>query len=244
MAIIISPSKTMDFSSNTTEGSIDNLKEKTKILVETIQKFSIKGIEKQMKVKGKLLDSTYNSYQNYHASPWKEAIRAYDGAVFKNIKIDEYNKSQLLFLEENLILLSALYGDISATTPIKEYRLDMTMKVLEDSNLYNFWKSEVTFNLEKRLEKDELLINLASGEFSKIIDRKKFNHTIIDIDFKEYRDGKYKAISTYAKKARGLMCHYIIKNEIKDLERIKKFNLEGYSYNKELSKGNKLIFTR
>ena len=122
----------------------------------------------------------------------------------------------------------------------------MAVKVLEDENLYSYWKDEVNSALTNIMKDrgEEILVNLASTEFSKLIDRKSFPCEIIDIDFKEERDGKFKAVSTYAKKARGVMSNYIIKNKISLREDLKKFKGEGYSLNEELSTDKKYIFTR
>ena len=117
----------------------------------------------------------------------------------------------------------------------------MTMSIV-DKGLYNFWKTDINDYISNILSQDEVLLNLASGEFSKLIDNKKIS--MINIDFKEEKDGVYKSVSTYSKKARGQFLNYLIKNQIANLEDIKKIKLDGYSLNKDLSDEKNLIFTR
>jgi cytoplasmic iron level regulating protein YaaA (DUF328/UPF0246 family) len=109
------------------------------------------------------------------------------------------------------------------------------MKVLKEINLYKFWKDEIN----NYFKDEDLIFNLASKEFSKIIDK-----PMITIDFKEYKNGSYKSVSSYAKKGRGMMLNYMIRNNIQSIEEIKKFNLDNYTYNKELSDNSNLVFTR
>ena len=245
MLIILSPSKTMDMS-----GALDfdsnHFSEKTLSLIENLKTFSPKELSNLMKIKGKTLDSVVDIYESFEVSPYKKAIESYRGSVFKEIKLDDYSADEREFLDNHFVILSALYGAIPSDFFIREYRLDMTMKILSEENLYSFWKKEINKSLENLMKArgEETLINLASNEFSKLIDRKNFYYEIIDIDFKEEKEGKFKSVSTYAKKARGLMCNYIIKNKLEDFSKIKEFNEEGYLFNKELSSKEKYVFTR
>ena len=165
----------------------------------------------------------------------------YYGVSFKELKLEDYSEKSLEYLENNLLILSALYGASLAFDLLKKYRLDMTMSII-DKGLYNFWKKDINDYILNILSKDEVLLNLASGEFSKMIDSKKI--FIINVDFKEEKDGAYKSVSTYSKKARGQFLNYLIKNQIANLEDIKKIKLDGYSLNKDLSDEKNLIFTR
>ena len=245
MLVILSPSKTMDMS-----GALDymdrHFSEKTQILVERLKTFSPEELSNLMKIKGKTLSSVVDIYENFEVGPYKKAIESYSGFVFKEIKLEDYSPEERAFLDSHFVILSALYGAIPSDFFIREYRLDMTMKVLDEENLYTFWKREINKSLENlmKVRKKKTLINLASKEFSRLIDRKTFPYKIIDIDFREDRDGKFKSVSTYAKKARGLMCNYIIKNKIEDFSKIRDFNGEGYLFNRELSSEEKYVFTR
>jgi len=245
MLAILSPSKTMDMT-DALDLHDNNFSEKTLFLLEKLKTFSPEDLSKTMKVKGKTLESVVGIYRNFDSSGYKKAIEAYSGAVFKGIELKNYSKEDKNFLDDHFIILSAMYGVLPADSLIKEYRLDMTVKVLEEGNLYNYWMDEVNSTLIDLMAKrgEDLLINLASTEFSKLIERKSFPYEIIDIDFKENKDGKFKAVSTYAKKARGIMSNYIIKNKISLKEDLKKFREEGYTFNEELSSEKKYIFTR
>ena len=245
MLVILSPSKTMDMT-DALDLQDNNFSEKTLFLLEKLKTFSPEDLSKTMKVKGKTLESVVGIYRNFDSSGYKKAIEAYSGAVFKGIELKNYSKEDKNYLDDHFIILSAMYGVLPADSLIKEYRLDMTVKVLEEGNLYNYWMDEVNSTLIDLMAKrgEDLLINLASTEFSKLIERKSFPYEIIDIDFKEDKDGKFKAVSTYAKKARGIMSNYIIKNKISLKEDLKKFKEEGYTFNEELSSEKKYIFTR
>ena len=244
MIIILSPSKTMDMSE--AELLENNFSEKTHSLVKKIKTFSKEELSKTMKIKEKILESTFDLYKNFDNAPSKSAIEAYTGFVFKGLKLKDYSEDQRSFLDNHFVILSALYGCILPATKIKEYRLDMTMKLDSKENPYTFWNKEINSSLVSLMDnnKEKVLVNLASNEFSKIIDRKNFPFDVVDIDFKEQKDGKFKSVATYAKKARGIMSNYIIKNMILDKDDLKSFNEEGYFYNKELSSEKKYVFTR
>ncbi|MCS5423016.1 MULTISPECIES: YaaA family protein [Psychrilyobacter] len=235
MKIIFSPAKSMDFSDSVKTPLKINFTGKTNFLLKHLKSLSLDEITRIMKVKGNTLNHVKEIYENYKSANTKKAIGAYNGISFKQLDLDSYNEKEFEFLDSHLIILSALYGILKPSDFIKEYRLDMNMKLLKDQNLYKFWKKEVNGYFEE----DELVLNLASKEFSKIIEK-----PMITIDFKEKKGDLYKSVSTYSKMGRGLMLNYIVKNKITSIDRIKEFNLEGYSLNPELSDKFNLIFTR
>ncbi|PID30061.1 MAG: hypothetical protein CR982_01710 [Candidatus Cloacimonadota bacterium] len=238
MKIIISPSKTRYFNNSS------NLKKTTPLFNDKAESLSniIKGFEKTqlakiMKIKGEILDRTYEEYKEFSQAKSYPAIESYTGTVYKEIKFNDYNDDQLIYLENNLKIMSALYGVVSPFDGIKPYRLDMNMKIMEQS-LYKFWADYI--GRESFTEKvDELIIDLASSEFSKML---KFDK--ISIDFKQFVDGKYKSVAVYSKMARGKMTNYLIENMVENIDDIKKFDLDGYSFNEELSSERKFIFSR
>ncbi len=238
--VLLSPSKTMDMAG--AEVREVSLSDKTVDILNKIKTFSEDELSKNMKVKGKTLESVKRIYSNYDIAPSKKAIEAYSGFVFKEIHLDTEEKKD--FVYNHFMILSALYGAIMGDTYIKEYRLDMLVKVLE--NPYKYWKEDVNNRIEGLMKekKYSTILNLASNEFSKLLDRKRLEYRIVDVEFKENKDGVYKAVSTYAKKARGLMSNFIIDSKNIDIEVIKKFNLDNYSLNEELSSEDKLVFTR
>lgn len=235
MKIIFSPAKSMDFSNSIKKSLKINFTDKTNFLLESLKTLSLNEISKIMKIKGNTLTHVKEIYKNFDNANTKKAITAYNGVSFKQLDLDGYNEEEFQFLETHLTILSALYGVIEPSNLIKEYRLDMNMKLLEDQNLYKFWKKEIN----EYFKDDEFIINLASKEFSKLLEK-----PMVTIDFKEKKGDLYKSVSAYSKKGRGMMLNYIIKNKITSLEKIKKFNLEGYSLNDKLSDKFNLIFTR
>ena len=245
MKIIFSPSKEMReeniFESKKIEFTESKFKDKTNILIGILKEKSLSEIENIMKLKGKLLNKTYKDIQDYDKLKFIPAISMYYGVSFKELNLEDYSEKSLEYLKNNLLILSALYGVLLAFDLVKKYRLDMTMSII-DKGLYNFWKKDINDYISNILSKDEVLLNLASGEFSKMIDNKKIS--IINIDFKEEKDGAYKSVSTYSKKARGQFLNYLVKNQIDNLEDIKKIKLEGYSLNNTLSDEKNFIFTR
>ena len=235
MKIIFSPAKSMDFSNSIKDPLKINFTDKTNFLLKYLKTLSLDEITKIMKVKGNTLNHVKEIYENFEDSNTKKAIAAYNGISFKQLDLDNYNEKEFEFLDSHLIVLSALYGILKPFDFIKEYRLDMNMKFLKDQNLYKFWKKEIN----DYFKDNELIFNLASKEFSKIIEK-----PMITIDFKEKKEELYKSVSAYSKKGRGLMLNYIVKNKITSIDQIKKFNLDGYSLNHKISDKFNLIFTR
>ena len=245
MKIIFSPSKEMReeniFENKKIEFTESPFKDKTNILIDILKQKSIEEIESIMKLKADLLAKTYKDIQNYDKLKYIPAISMYYGVSFKELELEAYSEKSLKYLKDRLFILSALYGLSKSFDLVKKYRLDMTMSIV-DKGLYNFWKKDVNDYISNILSKDEILLNLASSEFSKMIDSKKIS--IINIDFKEEKDGIYKSVSTYSKKARGQFLNYLVKNQIDNLEDIKKIKLDGYSLNNTLSDEKNFIFTR
>lgn len=235
MKIIFSPTKSMDFSNSIINPFQVNFTNKTNFLLEKLKPLSLDEIIKIMKIKGNTLNHVKSIYENFESANTKKAIIAYNGMSFKQLDLDSYTQKEFQFLDTHLIILSALYGILEPSNLIKEYRLDMNMKLLKDQSLYKFWKDDINdyFN------DDEFIFNLASKEFSKIIKK-----PMITIDFKEKKEDLYKSVSTYSKKGRGMMLNYIVKNKITSIDQIKKFSLDGYSLNNKLSDKFNLIFTR
>lgn len=211
----------------------------TKTLMEKLKAFSQEEIATLFKLKGKLLEETYDNIQNFETLQSCEALSLYDGVTFRQLEIEKFSSKELEYLSENLFILSALYGAISPNTKIKPYRLDMTINFLEES-MYKFWSKDINSFLEKY--SSEIFVNLASKEFSKILDYKKFK--IIDIEFRQLVDGKLKNISTEGKKARGMLLNYLALNSITDIEKIKEFSEDGYKFSPENSTDNKLFFIK
>jgi len=245
MKIIFSPSKEMKeeniLQNKGIEFTESKFKDKTNILINILKEKSISEIENIMKLKGELLNNTYKDIQDYDKLKYIPAISLYYGVSFKELKLEDYSEKSLKYLQNNLLILSAFYGVSLPFDLIKKYRLDMTISII-DKGLYNFWKKDINEYTSNILDSNEILLNLASSEFSKLIDNKKI--PMINVDFKEEKDGTYKSISTYSKKARGQFLNYLIKNQVSNIENIKKIELNGYSLNEKLSDKKNFIFTR
>lgn len=240
MKIIFSPSKGMDNSviKNSLNSELPLFIEKANYLRNIISEFSVEDFEKKFKLKGKLLQEAYNIAINKENEVEKEGLLFYSGVSFRQLELEKYSKDDFSYVKNHVFILSALYGVLNALDRIKAYRLDMGIKILDES-LYSFWKKEI----DNFFKEEDLIINLASNEFSKMLDRKK-QPRIIDVEFRQLIDGNLKNISTEAKKARGLFLNYMIKNKIVDDIKLKEFNLEGYIFSEENSESNKLIFIK
>lgn len=251
MKIIFSPSKEMSVSNEKNIFLKDKninfqepvFKEKSLFISEKLKTKTKNEIKNLMKIDGKLLEKTIENIFNFDNSTKNPAIAFYNGVAYKEIDLLSYDKEQLEYLSKNLFLLSAMYGILTPFSLIKNYRLDMTMKIFDDS-LYKFWKKEVNSFLKDSLkEKNEIILNLASSEYSKMIDTKLINN-FISIDFKENKNGKLKSISTFSKSARGKILDIIIKNKISYIEDIKKIKFDSYSFQNSISDEKNLIFIR
>lgn len=214
---------------------------KTDELLKTLKEFNQDEIAQIMKIKSELLSRTFENIKNYANLEKMSAISLYSGVAYKELEIQDYNLNNFKYISDKLLIFSAFYGLLFPFMEVKKYRLDMTMK-LGQLNLYDFWKKTINNFLEKNL-KDEIIVNLASGEFSKILDRKRLKN-ILNIDFKNYKDGEYKSISSYSKQARGKFLNFLIKKNICDTDNFKDITFDGYKINLTLSDENNYIYTR
>ena len=178
----------------------------------------------------------------------KQAVLAFDGGVYSGLKADTFSDKDFTFAQDHLRILSGLYGILKPLDLIQPYRLEMGVGFQnpKGKDLYAFWKESITKSLNKTLKKhsSQMIINCASIEYFSAIDLSKLNGDILSIVFKEYRDGELKFISFNAKKARGLMTQYIMKNKIDKSNDIKDFNYEDYKFDSKLSEDNTFVFTR
>jgi cytoplasmic iron level regulating protein YaaA (DUF328/UPF0246 family) len=254
MITILSPAKTLKMEKALNRNLYTEplfIKEASALIKELI-KYSPEDLEGLMKVNGKLAEQNFMRHiswkKEHDLSNAMQAILAYDGAVYKGIRAADLNEQQLGFASGHLIILSGLYGALRPLDLIKPYRLEMGTKLKNrrGNNLYIFWRNKLTTYIKKELKKqdDNILIDLASKEYSSVIDMSKINVKVITPVFKEYKNGVYKIITIYAKRARGLMSRFIIENNIILPSDLKEFNEEGYSYNEYLSSDVELVFTR
>ena len=256
MITIISPATTMNFDkdSNLKDYSNPIFKEDINYLISILKRLDIKEISNLMNLSEDLSKLNYDRYQNLLDSNNKklQSILAFDGEVFNSMNTSDFSEYDFSFSNNHLRILSGLYGILSPLDLIEPYRLEMKAKLKNKNgnDLYKFWKSKITNQIIKELKSHEnkVLINLASSEYLKCIDLKliKKDFNFLDIVFKDYdlKTNTYKVKGLYAKKARGYMCRFIIKNKIDCIDDLLKFNIEGYTYNNELSHGDVITFTR
>src|SRR5690606_29105456 len=252
MKIIISPAKSLDFESPlpTTEFSENVFLSQSETIQKTLKKLSPKQLSELMSISDKLAELNYTRNQEWRL-PFtpdnaRQAVFAFNGDVYVGLDAYTIESDKLPVLQEKLRILSGLYGILKPLDLMQPYRLEMgtNLAVGKSKNLYEFWRKTLTDALNKELSKDELVINLASKEYAEAIDFKALKGKVIVPEFKDYKDGKLKIISFFAKKARGLMTRYIIDNNCETLEDLKGFQAENYRFDQSLSKGNKLVFTR
>jgi len=254
MIIVISPAKTVDFETppQTSKYTIPDFLAESNTLVREMRNYSRNGIKELMHVSDKIADLNIARFKAFK-TPFtpknaKQAALAFKGDVYTGLNIEDFKAKDLDFAQKHLRILSGLYGVLRPLDLMQAYRLEMGLKlpIKKAKNLYEFWDNRVTdtLNAEFKKQKEDTLINLASNEYFKVIQKKNLKGTIITPAFKEARDGGYKMIGIYAKKARGLMSSYIIKNRISDPEDIQSFNLDGYKFNKKLSSDTGWTFTR
>ena len=252
MKILLSPAKKLDFSYE--KSSLKNtdylFSEQSKEIMKELSNYSVLQLSKLMKLSDKLsiLNKQRNDSWTYPFSidNAKQALFAFKGEVYQNIRVNEFSESELDLANKSIRIISGLYGVLSPSDLILPYRLEMGTKlsVSGHKNLYSFWKDILTKHLLSELKSENFLVNLASDEYFKVFDSKEITVPIVTPIFKDIKNGKLKVISFFAKRARGAMCNYIIKNKINTIEDIKLFNWSNYILSEDESTENKLIFIR
>ena len=170
----------------------------------------------------------------------------FDGEVYRGLRDSQLNKDEIKYFQENLIILSGLYGTLRITDAVMPYRLEMgtDLKVGKHNNLYEFWSDKITSYVNDQIADDELLLDLSSKEYISVLNRDKMKGKWIDVKFKDFRNGELKQITVYFKKARGEMALYCAKTKANSLDDLKKFDGMGYAYDDNLSTDDLLVFTR
>lgn len=252
MKIVISPAKSLNFEKElpTTQFTQPSLLKESKKVHAVLKQQSPAELSELMSISDKLADLNWQRNKAwktpFNPTNSRPAVYAFDGEVYNGLDVYSIPMEKLDLLQERLRILSGLYGVLKPLDLMQAYRLEMGTKlpIGESKNLYDFWKKTVTASLNKELKKGELFVNLASNEYFSVIDTKALKVPVITPDFKDYKDGKLKMISFFAKKARGMMVRYIIDTNAETIDDLKGFNYEGYQFDANLSKGNNLVFTR
>jgi len=252
MKIVLSPAKSLNFEQElpTTQHTSSSFLKESRQVHKVLKQQSPKNLSELMAISDKLADLNWKRNQDWKTPFTPEnarpALYAFDGDVYTGLDAYTIPAEKLDLLQDRLRILSGLYGYLKPLDLIQPYRLEMGTKlpIGESKNLYEFWKKTITNSLNKELKKGELFINLASNEYFSAVDTKALKVPVITPEFKDYKDGKLKIISFFAKKARGLMVRYIIDTNAETIDDLKGFNYEGYQFDANLSKGNSLVFTR
>ena len=254
MLIVVSPAKSLDFETKAPTRKFTDpqyLAESTQ-LVGQLQKLSPEDFSELMHISSDLGELNHMRFANWH-TPFdlknsKQAIFAFKGDVYIGLEAEKFSRADLNFAQNHLRILSGLYGLLRPLDLMQPYRLEMGSKFKnkKGKNLYEFWDDQLTENLNELFEKDKkpVLVNLASIEYFSAIKPKSLNAEIISPVFKDLSNEKYKIVSFFAKKARGYMTAFIIQNKIKNPERLKELDVEGYRYSEEDSTPTQPVFLR
>lgn len=254
MLIVISPAKKLDYDtpSKTKKFTMPDYLDESAKLIKTLRNYSAMDLAELMHLSMNLAELNFDRYyqwkKNYGENEAKQCLLAFKGDVYAGIDAESFKAKDLDYAQSHLRILSGLYGLLRPLDLMMPYRLEMGTRLENErgKNLYEFWGEMITDGINKQLkaQKDDILINLASNEYFKSVKAKKIEGRIITPQFKENKNGSYKMIGIYAKKARGLMTRYILLNRLQDPQDIKSFDYEDYKFNESLSKGDQWVFTR
>ena len=254
MLIVVSPAKTLDYETpaKTRVYTIPDYLDDSQELIHRLRRMSSLDIAEMMKVSKKIADLNFDRYEawkkKFTEKNARQAVLAFKGDVYTGLDAESFTAKDFKFAQNHFRVLSGLYGLLRPLDLMQPYRLEMGTKLDTDrgNNLYEFWGSTITEGLNKQLKKikSDVLINLASNEYFKAVKSDLLNTKVITPVFKEFKDGNYRFVTLYAKKARGFMCDYIIRNHLEDLEDVKSFNTQGYRFNEYISSDDEWVFSR
>lgn len=253
MKIVVSPAKTLDFQSKlpTTRATQPKFLAEAEMINNKLESKSKKAIGKLMDISDKLAALNYQRYKEFNTPFTKQnarpAVYAFAGDVYTGLDAYTISSEKIDVLQDSVRILSGMYGMLRPLDLIQPYRLEMGTKlpVNRKKDLYSFWKKTLTETLNEELKDDELFLNLASVEYFNAIDEKKLKVPVISPVFKDFKNGDLKIISFFAKKARGSMTRFAIDNNIKSLDELKGFDIDGYGYSEEYTeRENEPVFMR
>lgn len=253
MLMVISPAKTLDYESPlaTQKSSQPDFLDDACELVDELKKLEPHDISNLMGVSDKIGQLNAERFQSWQTPFTKDnarqAVLAFKGDVYTGLDAESFSGKEFETAQKHLRILSGLYGVLKPLDLMQPYRLEMGTKFQNPrgKDLYAFWGSKITDELNRLLKADDgVLVNLASNEYFKSVKKKDLDARLITPQFKDWKNGQYKMISFYAKKARGLMCRYAIQNNITQADDLKGFNLEGYQFSEEQSDADNWVFLR
>ena len=249
MKILLSPAKTLDYESVIpTQNTSDTLfTDEADELNAVLCTKSPKNLSDLMHISDKLSELNWQRNQEWkEMTNLRQAVYAFKGAAYVGLDAYTIPENRMDYLQDTLRMLSGQYGVLKPLDLIKPYRLEMgsKLKVNTDKNLYEFWDTKVTDAINDELAEDEVVVNLASNEYFKVIKPKLLKANIITPIFKDFKNGQYKVISFYAKKARGMMTRFAVDNQIGNVKKLKTFAVDGYGFDEKLSTVTEWVFTR
>lgn len=254
MLALISPAKTLDYTTAlpTDTYTQPRLLEQSQQLIDVCRKLSASEIASLMMVSEKIANLNVERFRDWNAdfdfSNARQALFAFKGDVYTGLDAYHLKDQDINFAQQHLRMLSGLYGLLRPLDLMMPYRLEMGTKLKNSRghNLYEFWGSIITDQINQDLAEIDakVLVNLASDEYYKSVNEKKIKAEIVKPVFLDQKNGKYKVISFYAKKARGLMARYLIENKLNQVEQLKAFDSEGYYFDAESSSNKELVFKR
>ena len=251
MKILLSPAKMMSLETNADwKATTPQFLEHSQEIMNVMKEMSATDLETLMKISKDIADMNVERNQEWSVKPTAKksvsAALAFKGEVYRALNAETLSEDGQKYMNTNVFLLSGLYGMLRPADKIMLYRLEMGSKldVNGSKNLYGFWKEILTPFFNSKLKKDEFILNLASNEYAKVLDKKALKVPMVEVEFQDYKDGKLKKIMMYFKHARGAMARYCAENNVQTLDEVKAFDVDGYRYDENLSKENLLIFTR
>ena len=251
MKILLSPAKMMNLETNAKwRATTPQFLAQSQEIMDVMKEMSATDLEKLMKISKDISAMNVERNQNWTIKPTaKQAITAalaFKGEVYRGLNAETLNEEELDYFNKNAFLLSGLYGMLRPSDKVMLYRLEMGSKldVHGSKNLYVFWKEILTSFFNSKLKKGEFILNLASNEYAKVLDKKSLKAPMIDVEFQDYKKGELKKIMMYFKHARGAMARYCAENNVETLDQVKAFDVDGYRFDENLSTEEKLVFTR
>lgn len=254
MLIVVSPAKTLDYETPLPISKISQpaFMKRSAELVEILRDYTPKKLGGLMSISDKLAELNVNRFEAWEPKATKknarQAMFAFKGDVYQGLDAYTMKETDILFAQDHFRMLSGLYGVLRPLDLMQPYRLEMGTKLAGDhgNNLYDFWGPDITDALNKQLKKigSDVLVNLASNEYFSSVIPSKLKATVISPVFKDFKNGKYKLISFFAKKARGTMSGWMIRKKVTDPKKLVKFAEDGYRYSAEESTENKPVFLR
>lgn len=245
MLAIISPSKTMHEVKVHVRTSTPRFQEDAEILAAIMKKYDPTGLMNLMGISDELAEINFARYQGFSKANSYPAAYLYRGDVFRGLAIDSMDQSAVKHLNRHIRILSGLYGYLKPLDRIKPYRLEMGAKVITECgpDLYSYWGDKLTRNLEQESD-DGILVNIASREYSKVVLKKDSKLKVVNVEFREKKGDSARIIPLFSKVARGMMARFISVEGINNIEDIKGFSYDGYSFDRALSTKENVVFVR